>query len=247
MTKPPGWVAGAAVLFLGVIGATAAWMAPPADRPIALAETSLAGRTRAQRLNAERCAASLNGAVIRAGEVWSFNQRVGSWTRDQGYRRAPVSYNGQLIDSWGGGVCQTSTTLYHAALMAGMDIIERHPHQFAASYAPPGRDAAVAYPDIDLRLRNPWNFPVRVDARAVGGRLRVQLRADHPVPLRPRVETQVLATKPPATYAVDPGTVRHRNGGKPGYEVLTWRVWPDGRELVSHDQYPTMHRIEVRR
>lgn len=229
------------------MGAGLAVSAPPADHRLTLAETPLAQRTSAQRENARRCAAALDGSVLLPLEPWSFNRRVGSWTRDRGYRRAPVSYNGQLVDSWGGGVCQTSSTLYAAALEAGLDILERHPHVFAATYAPPGRDAAVAYPSIDLRLSNPYPFPIRIVAREVGDRLRIELRADHRLPARPAVRTEIVSVRQPFTTTVNPGTVRRPNGGKPGYEVRTWRIWPDGRELVSHDQYPTMHRIEVRR
>src|SRR5207302_1442552 len=81
-------------------------------------------RTKAQKRNAILALKKLDGAVIAPGETFSFNTRVGTWSRDQGYRRAPVSYNGTLIASWGGGVCQTSTTLYNAALLAGMKIID---------------------------------------------------------------------------------------------------------------------------
>ena len=79
-----------------------------------------------------------SAAIVLPGQVFSFNKTVGSWTADRGYVRAPVSYDGELIKSWGGGVCQTSTTIYNAALMAGLEILERHHHHWPARYAPLG-------------------------------------------------------------------------------------------------------------
>ena len=112
--------------------------APPPEVKISGYATSLKGRTASQRHNAQRAAELLDGKVIAPGEVFSFNRVVRSWAQDTGYVKAPVSYDGELIKAYGGGVCQTSTTLYNAALLAGMPIIERHPHVFAPHYVPPG-------------------------------------------------------------------------------------------------------------
>jgi len=124
--------------------------------------TSLKGRTEGQKLNAVKAARAVNGTVIPAGSTFSFNHRVGSWTRERGFIRAPVSLGGILVPSWGGGVCQVSTTLYVAALLAGLEVLERHHHTAAPSYVPKGMDAAVAYGVADLRLCNPFPFPVQV-------------------------------------------------------------------------------------
>jgi vancomycin resistance protein VanW len=217
----------------------------PVEREVASYVTPLDGRTRAQKHNARLSAQKLNGARIEADGAFSFNGRVGSYSRDAGYRKAPVSYNGQLIDDWGGGVCQTSTTLYNAALLAGMDVVERHRHQFQPTYVPPGRDAAVAYSNIDLKLRNPHPFPVRVEARVEGDMLRVALVGTGVLKERPQVYSEVLNRENPATFRMgDPGRpTRLRNSGKRGYEVAVYRITGDRRELVSHDSYPVMHRV----
>ena len=117
--------------------------------------TTLQGAHRGQKHNARLAAEAINGKVIAPGEVFSFNRAVKSWTVDQGYVKAPVSFDGELVRAFGGGVCQTSTTLYNAALLAGCTVVERHPHSFRPLYCPPGRDAAVAYPGVDLRIKNP--------------------------------------------------------------------------------------------
>jgi vancomycin resistance protein YoaR len=124
--------------------------------PLVEFATSLEGRTPGQRHNATLAAKRIHGATLAPDTEWSFNQTIGQWVRSEGYVRAPVSYGGVLVPAWGGGVCQTSTTLYNAALLAGLEVLERHPHTIAPSYIAPGRDAAVAQGIADLKLRNPY-------------------------------------------------------------------------------------------
>jgi vancomycin resistance protein YoaR len=177
--------------------------------------------------------------------VFSFNKVVGSWSRDQGYRKAPVSYNGQLISSWGGGVCQTSTTLYNVALLSGMVILERHPHRFSPSYVPPGRDAAVAFSSVDLRFVNPYEFPVRIEGGIEADRLVLSLWGSGKS-VGVRLSQDIQEVKTPREYAIHGGTsgyARIRNTGKTGYDVVTWRLMDGRKELVSQDSYPAMQRI----
>lgn len=233
-------------LCLAAIGVTAGLAlkgGPVSPSPIKYA-TTLQGRSDNQRHNAFLACSKLNGAVIPAGGTFSFNQRVGSWSRDAGYRRAPVSYNGTLIDAWGGGVCQTSTTLYNAALIAGLEVEERHPHRFAPSYCPPGRDAAVAFSGVDLRLRNPYDFPLTVSARFEGERLVVGLTSSKPIP-KSTIVTDVRRFSAPMEQRFNAGgnDVRIRNEGKPGWDVVTYRVRNGRREWIAGDSYPTMDRI----
>jgi len=147
------------------------------QRPVVLStfRTSLEGRTEGQRHNALKAVRAINGAVIPPNGTFSFNSRVGSWTRERGFVRAPVSFGGVLVPSWGGGVCQVSTTLYVAALLAGLEVLERHNHSVAPSYVPMGMDAAVAYGVADLRLRNPFRFPVQIKCEVRGDQIVCQL------------------------------------------------------------------------
>ena len=207
--------------------------------------TTLQGRSANQRHNAFLACSKLNGAVIQPGAEFSFNRRVGSWSRDAGYRRAPVSYNGTLIDAWGGGVCQTSTTLYNAALLAGMAIEERHPHRFAPSYVPPGRDAAVAFSGVDLRFKNPYDVPLTLEAKFEGDRLTVAFISPKPLP-NWNIQTSVQRYQPPRAVRIESanGRSRVRNIGKPGWNVVTYRSLKGEREWVSADNYPSMDRVE---
>jgi vancomycin resistance protein VanW len=221
---------------------------PKGEECIGSWASPLAGRTSAQRHNAIRAAERLDGAVIRPGEVFSFNRRVGSCSRDQGFLRAPVSFNGQLVITWGGGVCQTSTTLYNAALLGGMEVVERHPHRFAPTYVPPGRDAAVAYDSFDLKFRNPYDVPVRVRCSVEGGQLVVRLCAAGAQKPEVRVWQDVRHTAQPITLTIGSGG-RHsrlRTQGAPGFDVVVHRSIDGREEVVSSNRYPALNTIVER-
>lgn len=250
----------APAIFLLLIAAGATMLASlretsPGKVEMAGFATSLKGRTRGQRYNAELAARSLNGKIIPPGAIFSFNRAVRSWSVDQGYVKAPVSYDGELIRAYGGGVCQTSTTLYNAALLAGLPIIERHPHVFRPRYIPPGRDAAVAYPGIDLRIKNPYCWPIYIRARAGEETLFVQLFGEKKPAQSVRIETRMLGTATPRrlTRILQTGTTPLRHGyvrspGVAGFRATTYRVFfQDGREArrerLSDDSYPAMNRV----
>ncbi len=234
-----------------VAGVAAVAMAPPPEQRLASYATSMAGRTRGQRLNAVRAAKAIDGTVIQPGATFSFNRTVGSWTPDRGYVLAPVSYGGELVVDWGGGVCQTSSTLYNAALLAGLEIVERHRHNWAPSYVPPGRDAAVAQYEIDLQIRNPYPWPVRI--RAVIGRdilgFDIYGRARGPMA---KVWAKVIDVERPARVIRCSEWVRSGKRrivpGRAGVSVVVYRKFLKGprqgsTELVSRDCYPPVNAL----
>jgi len=246
------------LVLLALGGAMAGWLAksPAPQRQLAGFSTSLKGRTRGQRHNAQLAARSLDNRVVAAGGVFSFNQAVQSWSVDQGYSKALVSYDGELVRAYGGGVCQTSTTLYNAALLAGLPILERHPHVFVPGYIKPGRDAAVAYPGIDLRFRNPFVTPIRIRAQVRGERLEVSLVGASGAKNAPsvRIESELLSVTPPQRLTrvrQSHGTARRaylHSAGAAGYRVVThrvfaWRGRETRRECLGDDTYPPMNRV----
>lgn len=113
-------------------------------------DSSLINRTD----NIKLAAKTLDGLVLAPLEEFSFNQRVGERTAAAGYKEAIIIVNDQFVPGLGGGICQVSSTLYNAALLAHLEILERHPHSLEINYVPPGQDATVAYPDLDLKLKN---------------------------------------------------------------------------------------------
>lgn len=117
--------------------------------------------------------AAINNTVVMPGEVFSFNEVVGERTVEKGYRNAPIILGEAVVPGVGGGICQSSTTLYNAVREAQMEIVERRIHSIAPSYIKHGLDAAVAWPYTDFRFMNNLDAPVIVKAEIQGWRVRV--------------------------------------------------------------------------
>jgi vancomycin resistance protein YoaR len=117
--------------------------------------------------------AAINNTVVLPGEVFSFNEVVGERTVERGYSNAPIILGEAVVPGVGGGICQSSTTLYNAAREAEMEIVERRIHSIAPSYIKHGLDAAVAWPYTDFKFKNDSTTPVIVKAEIQGWRVRV--------------------------------------------------------------------------
>lgn len=116
-------------------------------------------------------AAFIDWTLLLPGEEFSFWGRVGVPTAQRGFEPAPVIVGESVIDAPGGGLCQVSTTLYNAAVRAGLEIVERHPHTMPVGYVGPGMDAAVAWGHLDLKFINSSPWPVIVRMGYAGGLL----------------------------------------------------------------------------
>jgi vancomycin resistance protein VanW len=240
------------IAVLLVTGTALALKGPGGQHVLGGYATSLQGRTRGQRINALLAARRLDNVTLEPGETFSFNRRVGPWSPDRGYVIAPVSYDGELVADWGGGVCQTSTTLYNAALLAGLEVIERHRHTWAPKYVPPGRDAAVAQHDLDLRFRNPYPWPIRIRARVSEESVAFEVLGAEQGPMA-SVQGDPRGTVEPIEIVktderLGPGQRRIVTRGRPGVRVSVYRRILKGpkagdRELISHDTYPPMNRL----
>jgi vancomycin resistance protein YoaR len=133
-----------------------------------------------RRHNIELASSHINGTVLAPGEVFSYNKIVGPRTHREGFRDAPTYQDGQVVPGPGGGVCQTSTTLYNAVLRANLEIVSRSHHSMPVHYVPPGCDATVAYDYIDFKFRNNTPGPLIVMARTNGERVSYSLFGQAP-------------------------------------------------------------------
>lgn len=100
---------------------------------------------------------------LNPGEEFSFNKTVGSTTPDRGYQKATIFLDGEKVKDYGGGICQVSSTLYNAALNAGLEITERHPHSMKVYYVEEGKDAATNIGSKDLKFKNNLGFPIEIN------------------------------------------------------------------------------------
>ncbi len=119
--------------------------------------------------NLEISAEKINGTIIMPGETFSYNQTVGERTIEAGYKEAGAYAGGKVVQDVGGGICQTSSTLYNAVLLANLEIVERSNHQFLTSYVDAGRDATVAWGSIDFKFKNTRTYPIKIVATVKNG------------------------------------------------------------------------------
>jgi len=113
--------------------------------------------------------------VLAPGEVVSFNSIVGERSEDNGFQKSWEIFKGEMVEGVGGGTCQVASTFYAAVFFGGLDVTERLPHSRPSAYIPIGLDATVVYPIVDLKVRNPYDFPVVVHAKVTGNQLKMQL------------------------------------------------------------------------
>lgn len=118
---------------------------------------------------------AIDGTIIPPGGIFSFNDIVGERTAEKGYLSAAIYSGGETVDGLGGGVCQVASTIYYAALLADLEIVERTEHMFEVSYVPPGMDATIYWGSLDFQFRNNTEYPIRVDASVYGGQVHVEL------------------------------------------------------------------------
>lgn len=121
--------------------------------------------------NIAQAAAALNGVTVGVGETFSFNRTVGERTEQRGYKTGKIIVDGAYTDGVGGGVCQVSTTLYNALLVAGF-VPKAVQHSLVSSYVQAGFDAMVSYGSADLTFVNDTDHPIYISAAVKGKKLR---------------------------------------------------------------------------
>ncbi len=222
---------------------------PPADPGVLLAEaTSRFKASHKRRATNVRLAASrLDGQIIPPRGRLSYNRVVGPRTAESGYRKAPVILQGRYQNRAGGGVCQPSSTLYSAAMLAGFRVPDRSPHLWVAGYVGPGFDATVSWRTKDLVIENPYAFPVTVQAHAGVDYLTIRLLGErappHYVVMKvTTLETSTFPVKRERHANVPPGTEVVAVPGELGMKVSRvrerWRAGRRvGRETLTTDAY----------
>ncbi|AHF06693.1 VanW family protein [Desulfitobacterium metallireducens] len=134
-------------------------------------------------------AKALDGQLIKPGGEFSFNQIVGKRDKEKGYLPAYTFVDQKVVLDDGGGICQDSSTLYHAVRQAQLQVLERNTHSLPVTYVPKGQDATVAYGLLDFRFRNTTRGYVYLDVRMGSNWLRIQIYgvadAEHPVLAEP--------------------------------------------------------------
>lgn len=124
-------------------------------------------------INVRLASDKIDGMVIQPGETFSFSNSILSRTVENGYVLAPSFASGRVVTSVGGGICQVSSTLYVTMMLSALPATERYPHSLAVDYVPEGLDSAIVEGVKDLKFKNTYDYPVRIDSKAVDGTLTV--------------------------------------------------------------------------
>ena len=193
--------------------------------------------------NIQLSAAAINGVTVLPGEIFSFNGTTGERTAAKGYKEAAAISGGQSKDEIGGGVCQTSSTLFNAVARADLEIIERNPHAWPSNYVEKGFDATVNWPGLDFKFRNNTEWPIFIVAgyskqkvtvniygMSLGAGVRIDLESDVVRTIdQPEGINYVINTN------LAPGESKKTITGRKGYEVQTWKVWYQGNKEIKRE------------
>lgn len=199
-------------------------------------------------------AEKIDGTIIMPGETFSYNQTVGERTIAAGYKEAGAYAGGMVVQDVGGGICQTSSTLYNAALLANLEIVDRSNHQFLTSYVDASRDATVAWGSIDFQFKNTRTHPIKIEASAKNGVCEMAIygiKEDKEYEVV--IESEVLSYIPFTTKyenddSLEEGEEVIEQSGYTGctseaYKILKLNGKVVSKTLLSKDTYDPMTRI----
>lgn len=193
-------------------------------------------------------AGHINGALILPGEVYSANAAMEPYTKDNGFTEAGSYENGKVVQSMGGGICQVSSTLYNAAILAELEIVERAAHSMLVSYVEPSMDAAIAGDFKDLKFKNNTNTPIFLEGYVSGGYITFNIYGKETRSATRTIKyvSEVLSSTPAGNKfqaSGDPvGTLTKVSSGYTGMKAKLWKiVYENGvevsREVVNNSSY----------
>lgn len=199
-------------------------------------------------------AGKINGTVVLPGEEFSYNKVVGERTVSAGYKEAATFSGGKVVNGLGGGICQISSTLYDAVIMANLEVTERRNHQFVTSYVAAGKDATVVWGSQDFKFKNTRKYPIRITATVSGGVATIQIWG-----LKEEIEYDItIETKKTSTIVCETQYVQDASlpvgqqkvvqEGSNGRKVEAYKITRLNGEIVSttllsKDTYNAMKRI----
>ena len=217
--------------------------------------TNVSGSS-ARKHNVKLSAQACNGVILMPGEVFSYNNTTGSRSASKGYLAAPVYSGDASVDEVGGGICQTSSTIYYAVLHTNLKIVERRAHRFNTGYVPEGMDATVYYGQTDFRFENSTDYPIKIVTSSYdqGGKrkLNVKIYGTNVDGVRAEPKSTVYETVTPTTqYKADEsiprGTTKVDSKQNPytGKSAQTYRyVYDrDGNLLEKQDMGKSVYKM----
>lgn len=198
----------------------------------------------------------LNGKVLMPGEELSVHAETAPYDAEHGYVEAGSYENGQVVDSFGGGICQVSTTLYNAVLFAELEVVERYPHSMLVNYVSPSRDAAIAGDYLDFVFKNSYDTPIYIAAGIDGAnqlRFTIYGKETRDPGRSVDFESETLTTDDyGVTYKEDAeaplGSISYAGSPHTGKTAQLWKiVYQDGvevsRDVINYSTYEKSDQI----
>ena len=197
-----------------------------------------------RNVNLGRAAELLDGTIVRPGQTFSLNRTLGQRTAANGFTRGFVISDGVYTEDFGGGVSQVATTTFNAAFFAGLADVEHKAHSFYISRYPVGREATVAWPDVDLKFENTTPYGVLIQAsieRATPSRqgvMQVAMYSTKYWDIKTSTSDRYNPTAPRTRHLTGPGCVP--NDGYGGFDIDVHRLfYRHGSSELHHRE--TMH------
>lgn len=223
------------------------------------ASTDYSSSSANRAANIQRGTELLNGTVVYPGESVSVTELVIPFDEENGYAPAPSYENGEVVDSYGGGICQVSTTLYMSLLRAELEITERHNHSMIVNYVKPSMDAAISEGYKDLKFTNNLETPIYIEGYTSGGEVGFVVYGQEYRPEGRSVtyESETLETIEPEvelTASQDSfGTITQTGSPHTGYNACLWKIVSENgketKEQVNSSTYnmtPEKYSVGVR-
>ncbi len=217
--------------------------------------TSLENKEENTIYNIKLSSEVINGILVKPQEIFSFNKYVGPAEKADGYKESTIIANGIFVKGYGGGICQVSSTLYNAILLANLPIVERYNHSVygdATRYVPLGQDAAVFYGLKNLRFKNNSDNVIVIFSKVFRDTLQVSIFGGN----EDKAEVEIISKD---KKVIDYQIIREKDSkleagqeiiaqeGIPGYQIKTYRiVRKDGEEKIeflAEDTYKSVTMI----
>ena len=199
---------------------------------LSTASTKVSGSA-ARKGNVKLSASFINGIILNPGEIFDYNAAVGERTTERGFGEAAAYVNGETVDEVGGGICQTSSTVYYASLLANLEIVERSNHRYISSYIEKGMDATVSWGGPEFRFRNDTAYPIRIETVYEKNTLTVNIYGTKTDNTYVKMTHKVISSTPynvvrQETPTLPYGTEQQKQSPYTGYVVETYRHLYDG-------------------
>lgn len=144
---------------------------------IAKFSTKLPNDTKERYSNIKLACKTLDGTIVKSGDTFSLWNTLGCPNKEKGYKKAKAfTSDGDIKQSYGGGICQVSTTIYNALLkIDDIKITERHEHSRDVVYIKDGKDAAVSYKSADLKFKNNADYDIKLKASVKNNKVIIKI------------------------------------------------------------------------